>query len=559
MQYKTQKYQDAKLFLFISFFFFVKSYFGQQEMKFIWPIDSPFILTGNYGELRPNHFHAGIDFSTSGKINLPIYCVEEGYISRIRVSPYGYGKCVYITHPNGKVSVYAHLNAFSLKVEKLAKENQYVTQNYEIDFMPRPRMAYVRKNEIIGLSGNTGGSTGPHLHFEIRDELSEVPLNPLLFYKINDRSAPEINSLAFYNLADTTSPKLISTRKIRQGRSDSLIMDDDHFLLNHSNIGVAYSGLDRCYSNGNANTIFSVQVYFDETLIYEHQLNKISFEESRFINEFSDKIGSSKFQKCFLPTVYPLGMIGSCINKGRIILSDSAYSKVKIVFTDESGNKSPLEFYLKAKKIEEYFSPEEKSNLYVNCSEPFVSLINDLYLFIPEKTLFYSKNISINNTINDNGKLSIFPDLNLKQAVTLGFKVPDKYFGLAEKLILEGATSAYPISRNDSVFYQIKNFGKFQLNTDTLPPKIRVNHSESALKDAWNMDDFSFKISDNGSGIGKYNLWLNNSWVMAEYDAKQDLLTYSFDEDTPIGILNFKLEVFDKVGNKAFLEFVLKK
>ncbi len=559
MQKQYLKYRFIKSVLFLGLLFFSKDILAQEKLNFIWPIDSPFIITGNYGELRPNHFHAGIDFSTNGKINLPIYCIEEGYISRIRISPYGYGKSVYITHPNGKVSLYAHLNAYSLKVANLAKENQYTSQNYEIDFMLKPRTAYVRRNEIIGLSGNTGSSTGPHLHFEIRDELSEMPLNPLSFYKINDHTSPELNSIAFYNLSDTTSPKLITTKKIKKGRGDTLILDGDHITLNYSIIGIAFSGLDRCYYNGNPNNIYSAQMYLNNNLIYEHKLNNISFDDSRYINEFSETIGKQKYQKCFLPTIYPLGLFGTCYDKGRINLKESEFQKIKLVFTDESGNASPLEFYLKTKRIDEYVIPEEKSNLYVNCSSPFVSFTDNLYTYIPEKTFFYSKNIVISNTLNDNGKLSIFPDLNLKQMVTLGFKVPEKYAGFGDKLILDGSSNAISLARNDSVFYQVKSFGKFQLRIDTIPPKIKIDHSEHQLKEAWQLDAFSFSIKDEMSGIGKYNLWLNNEWVLAEYDAKTDLLTYYFDYDTPMGLLNFKLEVIDKVGNRAFLEYVLKK
>jgi hypothetical protein len=545
--------------LFLYLIFVTTASFSQRPFSFIWPIDSPFVITGNYGELRPNHFHAGIDFSTSGKINLPVYCIEEGYVSRIRVSPYGYGKCVYITHPNGQVSVYAHLNAFSLKVAKLAQKNQYARQSYEIDFMPKPRTEYVRRNEIIGLSGNSGGSTGPHLHFEIRDEQSEIPINPLSIFSIKDHSAPEITSIAFYNLSDTTSPKLITTRKLRNGSGDSLIMENDHLNLNYSTIGLAFSGLDRFYPNGNKNNVYAAKIYFNDRLIYQHQLNYIAFDESRFINEFTDNVGRNKYQKCFLPTIYPMGMYRKSVDKGRLFLNDSVFSKIKIIFNDEAGNKSPVQFYLKAKKISGYITPEDKTKGYVNCSEQFISSENGLQIVIPAKTLFYSKNISINSTIEENGRFSILPDLNLKQAVTLAFKVPEKYNGNGEKLLLKGSSISLPTIRNDSVFFIIKNFGKYHLEMDTISPRIKIDYTEHKLKEAWQLDAFSFTIKDNESGIGSYNLWLNNDWVLSEYDAKLDLLTYYFDENTPMGILQFKLEVKDKVGNRTFLEYTLKK
>lgn len=533
--------------------------FSQSPFNYIWPIDSPFVITANYGELRPNHFHAGIDFSTSGKINLPVYSIEEGYVSRIRVSPYGYGKCVYITHPGGKVSVYAHLNAFSLKIANKAKEHQYMTQNYEIDFMPRPRTMYVRKNEIIGLSGNTGGSTGPHLHFEIRDELLEIPLNPLGFYHLKDHTAPELHSIAFYNLSDTTAPGFMNMHRIKRGRGDSLILDNDHLILQQSIVGLAFSGADRCYPNGNSNNVFAARIYVDDSLVYVHQLNNISFADTRFINEFSERIGKNKFQKCFVPTLYAEGMFGKCINKGRIILDDSTFHKIKLVLSDESGNNAPLQFYLKAKKINAYKDYETTGDWNVKCMEDFKRERDGMMLQIPAKTFFYSCPLLVVNEFETEGKLSILPELNLRQAVTIAFKVPSRLWDQREKLLLKNSSIALPLIRNDSVFYSIKEFGKYTLFIDTVPPKIKIDYSERKLKEAWQMDAFSFRITDDASGIGKYNLWLNNDWVLSEYDAKEDLLTYYFDEETPIGLLQFKLEVIDKVGNRTFLEYTLKK
>src|SRR5688572_26734694 len=259
-------------------------------------------MTANYGELRPNHFHTGIDFTTHGEIKRPVYSIQEGYVSRIRMGPTGYGNCVYITHPGGKVSVYAHLHAFSLKIDNVVKEFRLATQSNEVEFLPKPRTLYVRKNEIIGLSGDTGNSTGPHLHFEIRDEVSEVPLNPLLFYKIKDKTPPSPEQLAFYDLSDTLAPKLLKTFKIKTGFRDSLILEKDHLELDKAIIGIAFSGHDRFTSTGSQNNIFSIRIDVDDLPSYSHKLNNIPFPDSRYINEYCDEHGKTKYQKCFLPT-----------------------------------------------------------------------------------------------------------------------------------------------------------------------------------------------------------------------------------------------------------------
>jgi murein DD-endopeptidase MepM/ murein hydrolase activator NlpD len=544
----------------IAFCFRPGVYFAQNSFSYIWPIDSPRVITANYGELRPDHFHAGLDFSTGGKIDLPVFCVEEGYVSRIRVSPFGYGKCVYITHPNGKVSVYAHLNSFSLKIANKAKEHQYITQSFEIDFMPKPRTMYVRKNEIIGLSGNTGGSTGPHLHFEIRDEISEIPLNPLGYFHVNDDTPPDLQAIGFYNLADTCAPKFMKAYKAKQIKRDSLCLDDDHLLSDQSIIGLAFSGFDRFSANGNPNNIFCIRIYMDDSLVYSHSLMNIAFSDSRFINEFSERVAKHTYQKCFLPTVYPSEFYGKVFNKGRIILKDSSFHKIKLVAYDESGNATKLQFYIKAKKFNDYKKFEMQGDALVTCSEDFTGTVNNLQIFIPARTLFYSTPLLIENNMEAGSKLIILPEVNLRQPAIVGFKVPLHFAGKGDKLVLKRSSAvSTPLSRNDSVFFMIKDFGVYRLVCDTIPPKIKIEYSGKKLKDAWLMDAFSFKVTDNVSGIGRYNLWLNNSWVLAEYDAKTDLLTYYFDEDTPMGLLQFKLEVQDKAGNKAYLEYVLKK
>lgn len=530
-------------------------------MHFIWPIDSTLPITGNYGELRPNHFHAGIDFSTRGKENLPVLSIEEGYVSRIRCSAYGYGRCVYITHPNGIVSVYAHLNSYSFKIANVAKKYQYDVQSYEADFYPKPRTIYVRKNEIIGLSGNSGSSTGPHLHFELRDEWSEMPLNPLNYYQVNDKMPPSIEHIAFYDLSDTLIPNYMFSEKIKTNGKQPMKLENDHLVLNSSIIGLSYSGFDKCSNSGNPNNIYSARIYFDDSLVYFHQLKCIAFSESRYINEFSEKIGKQKFQKCFMPTLYPEEFYDYSFNKGRLFLSDTRFQKVRLVVADEAGNESTLEFFVKSNQKKGHQSTTKiKSDLYVNCNEDFYVQRDKIQLYIPAKTLYYSSPLILENTLESSGKLVVLPELNLRQPALLAFIAPEKYRNHLEKLLLKSSNSVYtPVVRNDSVLFAIKEFDWFHLSIDTIPPKIKVAQSKKSLKNSWQMDSFSFQISDNLSGIGKYNIWLNNAWVLGEYDYKQGLLTYYFDDDTPIGLLNFKVEVFDKCGNQSYLEYQLKK
>lgn len=525
---------------------------AQVPTNFIWPIDSPRTITGNYGELRPNHFHAGLDFSTKGEMNVQVYAIEEGFVSRIRVSSVGYGKSVYITHPNGKVSVYAHLNSFSLKINQYAKKEQLGAQSFEIDFFPKPKTVSIRKNEIIGLSGNSGGSTGPHLHFEIRDEKTETPLNPLEFFSLKDNVAPTVQEIAFYDLSDTCAPKFIKSHKIKQRDQDTFVLESTHFVLNHSILGIAFSGSDRFNTGGNPNNIYSVKLLLNDQLIYSHKLTHIDFADNRYINEFSELIQKNKFQKCFLPSYFPTGIYGETVNKGRVILTDSSFHKMLLIVEDESGNEKKIQFYVKAKKQSTFKTPSIKSDNYAICTKDFNYGKNNLRVHIPANTLYYSTPLIIQNTIESSGKLIILPsDVNLANNISIGFKIPKIYEHYKTKLILKSNTSVFsPTLRQDSAFFSIKHFGWLQLSYDTIPPKIKTQ-----IKKVDKL--ISFLISDQLSGIAKYNVFVNDKWVIAEYDAKSDLLTYFFDEETPDGNLSVKVDAEDKVGNKAFLNYEL--
>lgn len=536
-------------------------FMGQSSVEFAWPVDSPRVISGNYGEIRPDHFHAGLDFNTNGKTDLPVYAIAEGYVSRIKTSSTGYGKSLYITHPNGKVSVYAHLNSFQKKVNDLLKIEQYKQKNYEVDFKLNPSDIKINKREIIGYSGNTGASTGPHLHFEIRDEISETPLNPLEYYSINDNIAPVIQQIAFYNLADTSSPKFLNAYKVKLNKKDSLVLVKDSIILSQGILGFAYSGYDLFQPKGSPNNIFSSKLYFDDKLIYSHELDEIHFNETRYVKEYSETIEKFTYQKCFLPTLYPMGMYNNVKNKGKVILLDTNFHNLTLVVNDEQGNENALKFYFKTRKLNYYSKPTINSDVYVNCKEDFMISKNKMQIFIPARTLYRSTALIFENTVENSGKLIILPsEAILKSTSILGFEVPKKYLKNKNKLVLKSGDDVLkPINfMGDSIFFSIRNFGWFQLDQDTVAPIIKLAPAatKKSPKSA-KIVAVNFTISDNLSGISKYNLFVNEKWVIGEYDAKTNQIVYYFDEDTPPGPLDFKLEASDRLGNYSKFSYKL--
>jgi len=532
-----------------------------QEHGLNWPIDSPHVITGNYGELRPNHFHAGMDFSTNGQVNHEVFAAEEGYVSRIRVSPVGYGKSVYITHPNGLVTVYGHLNSFSLKIDKVVRQQQEELQSYEVEILQRPGIMPVRKNEIIGLSGNTGGSTGPHLHFEIRDAVTETPLNPFLFYRMTDTTKPEIDHIGIYNLSDTCSPRFIRGFAIRAKDTDSN-MYRQLIEVDKSILGVAFSASDKLFPRGNPNNVYSAKLFFDDQLVYSHRLKGIDFADARYVNEFSETVDRIKYQKCFIPTLYPAKLYpDGCYGKGRIILEDTLIHFLKLVVCDERGNERSLGFRLRAVALNAFSEPNIKSRLFAFCDRDFKETSDGVTLYIPANTLYYSTPVILENTLEGTGKLIVLPTgLNLRSAATVIFKVPPPLQRNKEKLVLINGRVVTPGKFNsDSVFFQVKNFGWMQLSSDTIPPRIRTSLKLKKIKRLRNFKSFSFLVTDYLSGISRYSLFINGKWTLAEYDAKYDLLTYYFDEKTPAGPLQFRVEATDQVGNSSVFEFALRR
>lgn len=549
-----------RIFLAYSFCCCAAFYSAQTNSGFIWPLDTPHTLTGNYGELRPNHFHVGLDFSTNGKINFPVYAVADGYVSRIKVSSGGYGKAVYITHSGGKLSLYAHFNSYAPAIADAVKHEQYARQNYEVEIFPGKNDIRIQQGQLIGYSGNSGNSSGPHLHFEIRDEKTEVPLNPLEFYRIRDTLLPVVSHVAFYNLADTSAPVFLRGFAVERNRRDSLFLKQDSVVIWQSQVGLAFAGYDRFVYRGNPNVTYMARLLLDDNLVYSHKLHHISFSDQRFVNEFSETVNKVKYQKCFLPTLYPQGIYGETLNKGLIALADTNYHRVKLVLLDEQGNENMLQFYVKTKKPGGAVPVAAKGDLYANCNAELQAVKNGLRLYIPKGALYHSSPLFIRNSAGTTSAFSILPELNLAVPISVGFPVPPRFRSRASQLVVRNHSAVYvPVIRNDTAFCSVYNLGTFEIGIDTLAPKIKTQLGPKKIRRLKNFKEFSFILSDQLSGIARYSLFVNGQWALAEYDAKNRLLTYAFNDTTPAGTLTFLVTAEDRSGNKAQLKYVLKR
>lgn len=541
-----------KFFKFILAFILVSTGYGQNPyngLSFGYPLENNLKISGNYGEIRPNHFHAGIDFTTQGQMNWPIYAVEDGYVSRIKISPYGYGKVLYITHPNGYVSVYAHQNRFCWKINKYVEQKQKEELKNEIELFPSPTDLKIKKGELIGYTGNSGGSSGPHLHFEIREEKSEIPVNPLLIYQIPDTVKPKLTHLALYQIEDTMqlpTPQILTL--------DKKWKHHDSIEIKSSILGLGFVGFDKENTYNNPNNIFAVEVSLDDKLIYTHALDKIDFDHGRFVNAFSERLGGIKIQRCFTPVCYKLPIYKYVQQKGWIYLNDNNWHLVKLKIIDEKGNKREYFWHIKSnfKTILKKNNPGD----FYSCSENIEVNLDFFNLYIPSGTLYYPIKKETLNPIKKGHTVKVGDQKTyLNSAIKVKMKIDEVKKGWEKKYVLMNNRHALQTNfENGWIYGETKTLGDYTFAVDTIKPDVKPLQTGKKMSMLGNQKFLSYKISDGLSGIGNYQIWINDIWQIAEYDAKSDLLICYFNEDTPKGKLKIKIEVEDKSGNKRIIE-----
>lgn len=539
---------NFRTLFFLFFVCFSSDFYAQYNgLGFIYPLDREVVVTGNYGEIRPNHFHAGLDFSTDPSLNLPIKSVADGYVSRIKIGSGGYGRVLYITHNNGYVSVYAHQKKYAQKIDEYIKKIQLEQKQNEIEVYPKANDLLVKKGEVIGYTGNSGSSTGPHLHFEIREEKSEIPINPLLVYDVKDDVKPELTHLAIYSMIDTNNIKRISSIPVKY-IGDKLSLPKYTQVLTENTFAIGFAGFDRANGNTNKNNIYEAKVLLDDKIIYHHQLNNISFDNGRYVNVFSEKEGGVKFQKCFSPTCYDIAIYKSLVNGGKILLNDTLPHKISLQINDEKGNKNALTFFVKTRNLKGYTVNTIKHNVF--CNQDVNIKKEDVEVLIKSGTL--SKHASVSVYINKLGKAFVGnKDEDLLKAFTLSIKIPKAIPGKENKMVLiNEAHCMVGTYENGWLKVESKSFGIFSYGYDTVAPTIVLPSSKKKTS----INSVRFKVADNLSGIADYHIYVNGVWQIAEYDAKSATISCNFSEATP---KTLKIEVIDRVGNKAVLEKVI--
>ena len=588
-------------------------------------------LAGTMGELRSSHFHGGIDIKTQGREGLNVYSAADGYVSRVKVSSGGYGNALYITHPNGETTVYAHLLQFEKSLANWVRKKQYETQSFNVDLWPGKDEFQFKQGDVVALSGNTGGSSGPHLHFEIRDR-NQRPINPLhyQFNEIRDNIAPIVQKLAI----ECLDPE--SRVNDRFGRFEFTVLrkGSNYFLDQpiqiHGKVGVEILAHDKLNGAGNKNGVPDISMELDGHKVYEQNLSSFSFAESRNIlvhtNYRIKYFTGRSYNRLYISSGDELGFYNRDLGNGIINMQDDTTHYVKISLSDAYDNESCLNFEIKGSSKKEevvvHDLPEIKNNpsrLFNNSIiitknlERDPSVIIELYsdrvkhnlepayvegnmgvyvwdlnkglpdsvdlcymterfnfkvsippnhsfnyynssadIYFPKKSLFDTLFFQLNHKIDTVPKareyFSLHPTTSpLRQNISITLK-PSLDYPKKDKTHVYKTNGGRSFSFTGGVWekntlkFKSRDMGTYTILEDTISPQIRVIRL--------NKDMTSFVIKDELSGIGKIDAFINDQWVLMNYDYKKNLI-WSEKIDNNIAFTGeFKLVIRDNAGNE---------
>lgn len=531
---------------------------------FINPMEIPLVLSGTFGELRTNHFHAGLDIKTQQKEGIPVLATADGYISRINVSLWGYGNALYITHPNGYTTVYGHLKQFSPEIDAYVRKKQYEKESFTIRLYPKPGELEVFQGQTIALSGNSGSSGGPHLHYEIRDVKQDI-LNPFDFgLEVPDHKNPSIQAAFAYSRNDTS--QVNQSNKIVQLVINRKLDGDlqANTIYAHGEIGFGINAYDRLDGALNRNGLYQLDMSVNGKEIFQFKVDKFSFSESRWINSYIDygrlARQRQRVQKCFLDHEQnKLSLYKEIKDKGVISVKDSVEYEVVVTARDYEGNFTRLIIPVVGKKDTIIAKNEVKRTPYYFKSDQINQIKDSVVTVYFPKNIFYedfyfdysyddgiaklhNSTVPVHNYFKLTFDVSNVPSDELKQTYIAKKNRHGKWYYVSTK------------KKENTLYTSSKNLGEFSLKTDNEPPKISpLGFKEGQWLTRYN--SLKVKIYDKESGIKSFRGELDGSWIRMAFNPKDGTLTYDFSDRELTGTEHsLKVVVLDNVNNKTTFE-----
>ncbi len=525
------------------------------------PLSIPIQLAANFGELRSNHFHMGFDVRTNQRENLPVYAAAEGYVSRIKIEKSGFGRAIYINHPNGYTTLYAHLNNFYDTLQEYVKNKQYADQQWEQEFELEPNQFPVSKGQVIAYSGNTGGSEGPHLHFEIRDTKTGNNLNPWLFgFGLTDKMPPSIYRLYYYDRRYSTY-QVSPVRIPITGTSGKYLSAHDVVILSSPVVSFGISAEDKLNISSFKYGIYEASLSVDDSVQSDFQLNDILYDDARYINgsiDYKTKCSGGPYIQHLsrLPGNY--STIFSSAGDGKIVLTDTLIHNAEILIKDAAGNSSVLSFRFKwdpSKTDDLMFAansipmiPGRENQLKMDDIEADFSAkaFYDTVPFIYSAELskdtrvvsaihhLYNFTIPVHDSFTVRIKpYVIFPD-NLRDRVVLQLVSNHK---------IEAVKGQW---KGDWMETKFRDLGIVKLLIDTIPPRIGLSGWVNGGS-VRNRKSISVATGDNVDDVKSFTAFLDGNWLM--FSRKKNTFTHTFDERTGPGRHELTATVEDEAGN----------
>lgn len=530
------------------------------------PLNIPMNLSGNFGELRPNHYHMGIDLKTAQRENLPVYAAADGYIARIKIEPGGFGRAIYINHPNGYTTLYAHLNNFAAKTDAYVKQQQYAQESWKVELQVPPDMMPVKRGDFIAYSGNTGGSQAPHVHFEIRRTEDDVNLNPLLFgLPLKDNVRPRMLRFAVYDRTKSVyeqTPKVVSA-KPAAGNYVTVI---PVVKVGSPLVSFAITAFDTHTGSSNLNGIYSATLYVNDFEEESFRMNDISYNDTRYVNAHIDyrykTLSGSYLQHLSEMPGYLNSIYANGNGKGVVDISDGDVYDILVVVKDAAGNTSQLKTRVQFDPRVPLAPPVPGKIFYPLMLEGFEKENSEF--FIGERCLYDSVHIAYRNTAS--GNFDVVSDVHSIGAAYIPLHesflvriLPDLSFTEADKpyTVMQwtsgGKSSVQKVQWQDKwASARFRDFGNFQLVRDSISPVITLSFTDWA--DLSLSTRITFTVRDNLQLVKNVRAELDGKWLRFTND-KYRAFIYQFDEKCLSGPHLLKVSAEDEAGNKTTVSY----
>ncbi|MFT3885347.1 MAG: M23 family metallopeptidase [Flavobacteriales bacterium] len=537
-------------------------------------MDLPINLAGNFMELRSDHFHSGLDMKTEGREGIPVKAAGSGWVSRIKISPWGYGKAVYIDHPNGYTTVYGHLSSLEGAVGKACLDAQYKARSYDVDVTFERGEVPVSQGQVIAKSGNTGGSSAPHLHFEVRRTSDQHALDPEAYgIKVADTMPPIFSGLRIDPLdslsRNSPYPEKAKGFAVTATNDSTYVLKAGSLPAGFGTVGLSVNVIDRYNGNWNTCGIRKLAVSVDGAAVWSATLDEVDFGVQRYADAYMDyrlfKGSDLHYNRCYKLPNNKLAIYGKEPAQGRIALSPGKDHAVQVVATDANGNRSTLTFVLRGATAEEsakWKVPEAAGELFRYDRENtlareglrFTLLPNALYM---NERLRYAVGAATSTTWAPVHKIHD-PLTPLHLASELSIQVPKPpAANLTSKLLivkLDGhgrPTAIGGTYANGWVTTKVKAFGHYTVMLDTVAPTLTPLNIKADMK---GQASFSLRVGDNLSGLDQWSAKLDGEWILLEYEPKSHILKHTFDAHfSAPGKYTLVVEARDDRGNRTTL------